>query len=234
MDYLYDIFQLAPAAKPADLAKAPVSEFTSSRRRQFELKRQGGFEFTDAVRPSGNSKLALTQGFRYDKYVDEETKSEIPVIMAAASREVLFSVFVQLIQQLGQVVDVVLETSHEHEVAGHRDLFREHIDMPVLTSVLMEYESLLLNDGCTGIAVLNPRTPQEVQFDEHKLLIMYGHPLESFERVLERHGLRCEPSMHFIIEGEHIHATNQLHRQQFDALATALGTEDEAGESLET
>ena len=32
--------------------------------------------------------------------------------------------------------------------------------MPVLKSILWDFEDLLMNDGCTGIAVLNPGTPQ--------------------------------------------------------------------------
>ena len=89
-----------------------------------------------------------------------------------------------LLEPLGSEVDVVLETSHDHNNGGHLDLYREHIDMPVLKSILWEYEEMLLNDGCTGIAVLNPAVPQEVQFDEHKMLIVYGDPLESFESIL--------------------------------------------------
>jgi hypothetical protein len=235
MDYLNQLFDLSaapPASVPPSEKKASASP--KGRRAQQEGQCYGGFQLTEAVRPSPNAKIRPTQGFRYDKYVDEESKSEIPVIMAAASRDVLFSVFVQLIQQLGQVVDVVLETSHEHEVSGHCDLYREQIDMPVLTSVLMEFENLLVNDGCTGIAVLNPKTPQEVQFDEHKLLIMYGNPLEAFEEVLEQHGITCQPTMHFVTEAEHIHASNQYYREQFEVLCNMLGTEEERGGELET
>ena len=68
----------------------------------------------------------------------------------------------KLIQRLGPVVDVVIESSHNSNSEGHIDLYREHIDMPVLTSILWQYEDLLLNDGCTGIAVLNPSIPQEI------------------------------------------------------------------------
>ncbi len=138
----------------------------------------GAFELTDAVRPSYDLKVRPSQGYRHDLYVDEESQSKVPVIMAAASRNNLFDVFMKLIEPLGQTVDVVLETSHDTSKSEHVDLYREHIDMPVLKSILWDYEDLLLNDGCTGIAVLNPGTPQEVQFDEHKLLIVYGSPLE--------------------------------------------------------
>ena len=81
---------------------------------------------------------------------------------------------------------------------GHADLYREHIDSPVLKSILWEYEDLLVNDGCTGIAVLNPGQPLEVQFDEHKLLIVYGNQLGDFEDDLPRagHPLRREAEVH--------------------------------------
>ena len=105
-----------------------------------------------------------------------------------------------LIEQLGDTVDVVLETSHGNQSQGHTDLYREHIEMPILQSTLWDFEELLVNDGCTGIAVLNPRLPQEVQLDEHKLLIIYGKPLEPYERILESFGVRCREEIKFLTE----------------------------------
>jgi hypothetical protein len=181
------------------------------------------FQLTGAIRPALDLKVKPSQGYRHDVYVDEETRSEIPVIMAAASRPILFPLFVELIQRLGQVVDVVLETSHDHGSAGHVDLYREHIDLPVLTSTLWNFEDLLLNDGCTGIAVLNPSTPQEIQLDEHKLLIIYGSPLEPFEHILEMNGVTCMPDIQFITEAEHVHASSDYYRDQFNSIRTELG-----------
>ena len=106
-----------------------------------------------------------------------------------------------LLDPLGTVVDVVLETSHNRDSNGHQDLYREHIDMPVLNSILWEYEDLLLNDGCTGIAVLNPGIPQEVQFDEHKLLIVYGEELTEFEGSLINRRIDCDDQIKFVTEG---------------------------------
>ena len=143
----------------------------------------GDFELTDAIRPSAEGWIEPTQGYRHELYVDDESKSEIPVVMASVTRERLFPLFMRLIQELGETVDVVLETSHEHAVNGHLDLYREHIDLPVLTSILWDYEDLLTNDGCTGIAVLNPSIPQEIQFDEHKLLILYGNPSGQVRKI---------------------------------------------------
>jgi hypothetical protein len=214
------------AQQPA-AGQTPLACFDHASREQLsrhlQVSRYGDFELTDAIRPALNLQVCPRQGYRHDVYVDPQTQTRIPVIMAAVSRENLFQVFVELVQRLGSTVDVVLEGSHDHEYSGHIDHFREHIDMPVLTSVLWNFEDLLLNDGCSGLAVLNPRTPQEVQLDEHKLLIMYGSPLELFEHILEKHGVHCDEGMHFITEAEHVHSTCDRHSRQFDQLLTELG-----------
>ena len=188
-----------------------------------EVNQYGQFSLTDAVRPAMDLKIQPCQGYRHDVYVDEETGAKVPVIMASASREILFPLFMDLVSKLGPVVDVVLETSHSSDNGAHTDMYREHIDAPVLTSSLWNYEQLLTNDGCTGIAVLNPRTPQEVQFDEHKLLIIYGSPLEQFEYVLESRGVTCKPNMQFITEAEHVHSSSEAFEIEFGQLRTDLG-----------
>jgi hypothetical protein len=183
----------------------------------------GGFELTDAIRPAPKSTIRPKAGYRHEVYVDPESQSKVPVIMSSAPAKALFPLFLDLIRKLGPVVDVVLESSHEERNGEHIDLYRESIEMPILMSVLMEYEDLLVNDGCTGIAVLNPQTPQEVQFEEHKLLIMYGSPLEPFEFVLESHGLSEDQSMKLITEGEHIHSSTESYYKRFHQLRTELG-----------
>jgi hypothetical protein len=188
-----------------------------------KVARYGEFTLTDAIRPSYDLKVQPRQGYRHDLYRDEASGNNVPVIMAAASAEVLFDVFLELIEPLGREVDVVLETSHHHGGGNHVDLYRESIDMPVLKSTLLDYEDLLLNDGCMGIAVLNPNRPQEVQFDEHKLLIVYGSPLERFEAILEKRGLSCNEQLRFITEAEHVHSSNERFFGEFDQLKTRLG-----------
>ena len=174
-----------------------------------EIDTYDRFRMTDAVRPALDLKIKPTEGYRHEHYQDEESGTTIPVVMAAASKEKLFPLFMELIQKLGPVVDVVLESSHEGDAGGHRDFYRDNIDMAVLLSVLYDYEDLLLNDGCTGIAVLNPSKPQEVQFEEHKLLIVYGSPLEQFEFSMEKSGVSESSQMQFITEAEHVHSSSE-------------------------
>ena len=90
----------------------------------------GPFTLTDAIRPSYDLEVMPRQGYRPDVYRDNENNSEIPVLMATATREILFDLFLELLDPLGPVVDVILETSHHHEQGEHSDLCREDIDLP--------------------------------------------------------------------------------------------------------
>ncbi len=116
------------------------------------------------------------EGFRVDLYHDPRARLRVPVLAASVSQERLFDVFLSLLEPLQEIVDVVLETSHDQGSVGHSDLIREHIDRPVLESHFCDFEDLLINDGCTGVAVIGLEDPMEVQFDEHKLLVVYAQP----------------------------------------------------------
>ncbi len=186
------------------------------------IRQYGVFELTDAVRPSYDLQVVPRQGFRRDEYRDDTTGRSIPVVMAAASRRRLMDQFLELLDPLGPVVDVVLESSHQ-TTSGHQDLYREHIDMPVLKSMLLDFEDLLLNDGCTGVAVVNPTRGQEVQLDEHKMLIAYGQPLEPFEKLLIAGDIYPDPTIRFVTEAEHVHSSSARFYREFNVLMTRLG-----------
>lgn len=198
-----------------------------------EIDTYGGFRLTEAVRPAIDLKVEPTEGYRHEYYNDEESGATIPVVMATASREKLFDLFISLIEKLGPVVDVVLESSHEGDSGGHRDFYRDNIDMPILKSILYDYEDLLLNDGCTGIAVLNPSKPQEVQFEEHKLLIVYGSPLEQYEFMFEQAGVHESSNMKFITEAEHVHSSSEKFLKRFEELRCDLGLDGSQTEQQE-
>jgi hypothetical protein len=192
------------------------------------VSRYGHFQLTDAVRPSYDLQVVPAQGFRHDSYRDEQNRSSVPVLMAAVSAERIFEVFMELLDPLGFTVDAVLETSHNCDSrSGHTDLYREHIDLPVLKSTLYEFEEMLTNDGCTGLAVLNPGIPQEIQFDEHKMLIIYGDDLHEYEEILARNGIGCNDQMKFITEAEHVHSSSDTYARQFEELKNRLGMDCE-------
>jgi hypothetical protein len=216
---------------PTMVAAPPSSSFEQISDQQLEahlkVAKYGDFMLTDAIRPSLSLEIVPTVGYRHDVYHDDENRAEVPVLMAAASRERLLDIFMELIEELGPTVDVVLETSHGHRAGHHTDLYREHIDMPILQSTLWDFEDLLANDGCTGIAVLNPKVPQEIQLDEHKLLIAYGANLAAFEQILDDSHVPCREQMRFITEAEHVHSSNERYVEQFEELKMRLGMDGE-------
>ncbi len=194
-----------------------------------EVDCYGEFQLTGAVRPSYHLQVIPQQGYRRESFRDRESGAEVPMLTAAASEDILFELFMDLLGPLGNIVDMVLETSHHCKVGEHDDLYREHIDMPVLKSVLWDYEDLLTNDGCSGIAVLNPSQQQEVQFDEHKILLVYGNPLDRFEEILESYGVPHRDDIQFITEAEHVHSSRDEFRDSFDLFRTRIGAESYRG-----
>ena len=224
---------LQRAFRDIGLAEMPQSQFARLTEDELEIhlriRRYGSFELTDAVRPSYDLQVMPSEGYRHDEYRHPETRTCTPVLMAAVTntREKLFEVFMSLLDPLGKTVDVILETSHAGDRNGHTDVYREHIDLPVLKSILWEYEQLLTHDGCTGIAVRNPSIPEELQFDEHKMLIVYGKNLDRYERLLESLRVQCREEMKFITEAEHVHSSSDEYARQFEELAVRLGMDRE-------
>ena len=195
------------------------------------VDRYGDFVLTDAIRPAPHLPVTPRQGYRQEVFRDVRAGLRVPVAAAAVSREKLFDVFLDLLDPLGEVVDLVLETSHASRGATHRDLFREHIDLPVLQSCFLDFENLLLNDGCTGAAVISAAGPMEVQFDEHKLLVVYAHDLRPFEDVLRRYGVARVDGLKLITEGEHLHSTAPGYHDEFERLCCRVGV-GEPGERV--
>lgn len=229
MGFLKRILRNGPGDEQA-LRGVPEGSFESLTDEELQahmgIRSYGVFELSDAIRPSYDLQIVPKQGFRHDQYVDDASGTKTPVVMASATRNSLMDLFLELIEPLGQVVDVVLETSHQAG-EGHADLYREHIDMPVLKSTLLEFEDLLINDGCTGIAVINPAKRQEVQLDEHKLLIAYGEPLKPFEQILIEGDVYPDQDLRFITEAEHVHSSSERLQEQFEILKTRLGMDSE-------
>ena len=190
------------------------------------INRYGDFSLTDAVRPSLEVPVRPREGYRVEVYRDRKSKLRLPLLAAAVSAEHLFDVFLGLLEPLGEVVHVVLESSHAGAADGHAELRRTHIDRPVLESHFCEFEDLILNDGCTGVAVLAARGPVEVQFDEHKQLYVYAPDLRPFRRVLRAHGVRRRKVLPLLSEAEHLHHSTDGHAEGFRQLCLRAGVGD--------
>ena len=190
------------------------------------IRRYGDFTLTDAIRPALAVPIQPREGYRVDVYRDRKSQLRLPMLAASVSAERLFDVFLALLEPLGEMVHVVLESSHGADADRHTDLRRNHIDAPVLASHLCDFEDLLANDGCTGLAVLSARKPVEVQFDEHKLLYVYGADLKPFRRALKRAGVpRCN-DFPLISEAEHLHHSTDDYADAFRQLCLRVGVGD--------
>jgi hypothetical protein len=230
MRFLEDLPAAAPiSATPALKAiAAPAERLAAPDKAAMEAHlargRYGDFTLTEAIRPGWQLDVVPHAGYRHDSYVDPQSGARLPALIAAVSSEDLFDVFLELLAPLGDTCDVVLESSHECR-RGHVDHTREGIERLVLESVLWEYEDLLLNDGCTGIAVLHPELSLEVQLDEHKLLVVYAAARLPFERILKGRGLVRDDRMRFVSQGEHLHTSHARYTRQFAELAGRLGAD---------
>lgn len=191
-----------------------------------EVSRYGDFTLTDAIRPGPDVPVKPREGYRVEVYRDRKAKLRLPMLSAAVSAERVFDTFMALIEPLGDVVHVVLESSHDSGADNHKDLRRNHIDLPVLASHFCEFEDLLTHDGCTGVAVMADNRPMEVQFDEHKLFHVYAPNLKPFRRALRRLGVQRRKVLPLISEAEHLHHTTDDHTDAFRQLCLRIGVGD--------
>lgn len=189
-------------------------------------KQYGDFTLTNAIRPSLEVPIRPRQGYRVEVFRDRANQFRLPMLVASVSAERLFDTFLALLEPLGESVHTVLESSHGRGADQHQDFRRNHIDAPVLASHFCDFEDLLMNDGCTGVAVLSSRKPMEVQFDEHKLFTIYAADLRPFQRVLKEQGVRRRNTLRLIAEAEHLHHSTDEYEDEFKQLCLRVGVGD--------
>lgn len=194
--------------------------------RHLHRDRFNGFKLTQAVRPALELGVTPQEGYRVHHHRGRGQQERLPVLSAAVSREKLFDVFLALIEPLGPVVDVILESSHDTDGDDRNEAEREAIDLPILASYCLEFEDLLLNDGCTGLAVLNESRQIEVHFDEHKLLFVYAADLKPFERILREFGIPRQDDLLLLTEAEHIHCTHPRYIDEHRQFGRLLGVHE--------
>jgi hypothetical protein len=188
-------------------------------------RQYGEFRLTDAIRPSFDLQVVPKAGYRQGTYHDELLRRDLPTLSVCASAEYLFDLFLDLVALLGNEVAVVLESSHEQSGPGHVDLVRDAMDNVVLRSILCDFERLLLDDGYTGIAVLNAEEPAEVQLDDHKLIFVYAPEIQPYREVLERYGLQEDERLRLLTDAEHLHLSDPEFVDLFRQLQIRLGIE---------
>lgn len=197
------------------------------------------FQLTEAVRPGPCSPVHPVEGFRRELWRGPKGE-RVPLLAVSVSREKILELFLALLEPLGNTVDVILESTHGPDgtptPSGRqgRDLTRKTIDLPIFSSHCLEFEDLLLNDGCTGVSVISSRARRkglirEVQLDEHKTIIVYSEKLISFQKTLASFQIERQDDMRLLLEGDHMHRSSVRHMDQFEEFASVLGAEAKAG-----
>ena len=190
------------------------------------VNRYGNFLLTDAVRPGRTVPIVPREGFRIESFREPLTRVRIPFLSASVSADKLFDLFLDLLDPLGEMVHVIFESSHASRDDDHEDLRRGHIDLPVLKSHLCDYEDLLLNDGCTGVAAVASRKMAEVQLDEHKQIYIYGRKLLPYRKIFRHYGVKRIDDLQLLSESEHLHHSTRGYAEEFRRLCCQVGAGD--------
>lgn len=196
--------------------------------RHLAIDEYNGFKLTGAIRPGYGLEVIPATGFRFDSYQDPCTNTSIPVIIISASREILFDLFMDLLSATFNALsqaDVVLEIYDNDNAQCHQDFFTEHKDISVLESALYDFEDILLDDGYFGIAIFDRIRPMELQFDSHKLLIIYNFKKiwGRLSLILQKYRITEKPKMKVISQSEHVHISNEKFKERIQQLLLATG-----------
>jgi hypothetical protein len=186
------------------------------------------FSFSQAAYPAEEINVGFSNGYRKSVFTDSLTQQDIPMLAITVSKESVFDIFLQLTDILGDTVDVILESSHGSKISKHIDLHREEIDLPILQSYLQEFEEVISNDGCSGVAVMAKGRPMEVQFDEHKVIVVYAQNIGDFEKVLLSNKIPRNDAIPLVNDFEHFHSTTDEFENQFNQLTEILGCSEPA------
>ena len=128
MSFLQRFLERVLRNNPSRMARTSFDDLNQEQLdAHLRVGRYGNFSLTDAVRPSIGLEVIPREGYRRDTYCDPESGNKMPVLAASVSGERLFDVFMDLLDPLGDVVDVVMESSHESRAGQpRRPLPRAH------------------------------------------------------------------------------------------------------------
>lgn len=207
-----------------------------------QLSDSNDFELSKGVSPLTNS-VRLKEGYRSGEYRikrEDGGMTRIPMIVAAATREEVYGLFIALLEPLGDEVDTTVQSRHAGELrADKKDTkYCGHIDTIVLLSRLWDFEDVLVDDGLMNISIRKqPHDPAylpQVQLDYDKRIRIYSADLRPFKQILHIHGLQKDCRMQFVTNGAREHRTTENFAKRFHDLTDALtGYDYEEGEGCE-
>lgn len=180
------------------------------------LRRQdmyGDLRLTDAVRPPPGT--ALHEGFKFD--ADPRDENARPIVVAAATREKLLDVLMELIADTGDWLEVC-HSKVGIGKAGNYARSSDHENM-IVRSALWEFEEMLLHDGDLRISFSAKDANRIVHLDDHKLVHITGTHKRVLA-ILKNNGMQIRSDIRMVHEGEHRHFSDRKHMSQFEALSS--------------
>ncbi len=201
------------------------------------ILRYGDFQLTGAVVPAYDLKVKPIQGY------STHFGSEDTIMTIVASAEILFELFLELTACLGEMVDVSFCYSHEiveelcdpedlvFDVFGHPIVthLREDLDNCVFRSKLIDFKTIILEDGFVGVKVTDLEGQNVVEMDEHKFIFVETRNLSLFEAVLQKFRLRYYSEIPLIWEAEHLHLSETSSSDVYFEMLISFGAEEEGG-----
>lgn len=229
LNTMYIVNRNAPTASFSGLSVEEIDV-------HIRIKKYGSFTLPWGISPSYDLQVIPRAGFQ-ERWYNPCGANGTPVLLISASREAIFNLFLDLAGFLGKTVDTILETSHRRIDSDNRhrrldgqhiDIVAEDSDLPVLLSALTDFEELLVDDGCTGIAIADLKKHIELQFDEHKMLFFHGwskfrRKILSLMSEYKIPQIPAEKQKCFVVDAEHAHSTHRRFAEEFEALKIRLG-----------
>src|SRR3954466_15565452 len=107
MSFIARLLERVPRTTPSRMPRTSFDDLSQDQLdAHLRVGRYGDFALTDAVRPSFGLEIVPREAYRRDVYRDPETGNTMPVLAASVSSERLFEILMDLLDPLGDEVDV--------------------------------------------------------------------------------------------------------------------------------
>lgn len=182
------------------------------------------------------SSFVFEPAYRTDVYRDDAGGQDLYELEAAVPSGALVSVFFKCLEHLDDVVDVVIESTHDSSITDWNsaephpcELFlREYLEKPALLEMLASYERWLFFDGMSAIAVYGSEaagfgSPAEIKLGDDKVLYIISDDLSDFQAIMEEYGIRLNPNVTFVSDGAHIHYSADILDDMTQAFISEIG-----------
>ena len=131
------------------------------------------------------------------------------------------NVYLELITALDSTVNVVL-VERSLSIGQYVQHLAYNKDLPVVRSVLLDYEELLVQEGNVGIIVYD-NNAGEVHLTYHKDILVYAEDADPYKKILEGCGMKENEDLVYVQEVPHVHISSEKSHDVMEALKSQIG-----------